>query len=197
MKYVILGHVDQEAAMRARVLNLHHSTVTKMKRLKREAEEQGAYRVARRIHAVLLNNDELSSGNIATLLQVPRSRVSEWLMNYDKYGFESLLEGHRSGRSSSLSSTDKRMLVDIIESGPVAYGYTSGVWTSPMIARVIQEEFRVLYHPGHVRKLLYQLGFSVQRPKRKLMRADPAKQSKWHRFTYPNLKKTPKLKGQR
>ena len=51
------------------------------------------------------------------------------------------------------------------------------------------------YHPGHVRKLMHQLGFTVQRPTRKLARADPQKQDRWHRHTYPNLKKKPQRIG--
>ena len=80
-------------------------------------------------------------------------------------------------------------LADIVESGPVAYGFDCGVWTSPMIGRVIEDEFGVTYHPGHVRKLLHDLGFSVQRPRKVLARADPEAQDKWHRHTFPNLKK--------
>ena len=33
------------------------------------------------------------------------------------------------------------------------------------------------------------LGFSVQRPRRKLAKADPAEQDRWQRYTYPRLKK--------
>ena len=62
-----------------------------------------------------------------------------------------------------------------------------------MIAWVIEEEFSVHYHPGHVRKLLDEMGFSVQRPKRVLARADPAQQDRWHRRIYPNIKE--KLKA--
>jgi len=177
--------------MQARMLTVHHKTAEKLLRLKREAEQEGAYRVAKRIHAVLLNNDGLSSGRISSLLKSPRSRVSEWLLNYERYGYEGLLEGYRSGRPSSLSEKERQMLSDIIDSGPVAYGFLSGVWTSPMITRVIEEEFGVKYHPGHVRKVLHRLGFSVQMPKRELGLADPEEQDRWHRRTYPNLKKKP------
>ncbi len=52
--------------MRARVIRLHHLTAKKLIRLRREAETDGAYRVARRIHSVLLNNDEYTSGGIAS-----------------------------------------------------------------------------------------------------------------------------------
>ena len=58
-----------------------------------------------------------------------------------------------------------------------------------MIAWVIEEEFGVTYHPGHVRKLLHILGFSVQRPRRVLARANLAEQDRWHRRTYPQIKK--------
>jgi transposase len=61
-----------------------------------------------------------------------------------------------------------------------------------MIAWLIEQEFGVRYHPGHVRKLLAGLGFSVQRPRRVLARADPEAQQIWRRRTYPNLKKKPK-----
>jgi len=67
----------------------------------------------------------------------------------------------------------RHRLADLLESRPVAYGYLSGVWTSPMVARVIAEEFGCQYHPGHVRKLLHHPGFSVQRPTRTLARPIP------------------------
>jgi transposase len=177
--------------MRARLLRLHPMTVKKLRRLKQEAQAEGAARVARRIHAVLLNHDGYASGKIAAVLDAPRSRVSKWLKNYEQFGYEGLLEGYRPGRPAALGEAHKNTLRDIIDGGPVAYGFLSGVWTSPMIARVIDEEFGVTYHPGHVRKLLLELGFSVQRPKRELARADRQEQDRWHRYTYPNLKKTP------
>jgi transposase len=183
--------------MRARVLKLHHKTVGKLLRLKSKAEKEGASRVARRIHAVLLNHDGRTSGEIACILKTPRSRVSEWLKNYDEHGYEALLEGYRPGRPPRLTEQEKSDLADIIDSGPIAYGFLSGVWTSPMISRVIEQEFRVCYHPGHVRRLLYQLGFSVQRPKRILARADKEKQDQWHRHTYPDIKKKPRRLAQR
>jgi transposase len=183
--------------MRARQLALHHSTKSKLSRLKRDAEHEGAFRVAKRLHAVLLNAEDYTSGSIARILDAPLSKVSEWLRNYERYGYEALLEGHRSGRPPELSAEHLLRLADIIESGPVAYGYLSGVWTSPMLSRVIAEEFHCQYHPGHVRKLLHEIGFSVQRPKRMLARANPAAQNKWHRYTYPNLKKKPPPKGPR
>lgn len=176
--------------MQARTLALHHATLSKLNRLKKEAEEDGAYRVAKRIHAILLcAENEYTSGEIAHLLKAPRSKVSFWLQKYEKEGVSGLLEGHRPGRPCGLSEKQKIRLTDIIDSGPTAYDFLGGVWTSPMIARVIEDEFNLTYHPGHVRKILYRLGFSVQRPKRKLAKADPDLLTRWRRYKYPLIKK--------
>ena len=70
--------------MQARLLHLHPMTAKKLLRLKKGAEADGAYRVARRLHAVLLNHDGYTSGQIATLLKAFRSSVSEWLRNYEQ-----------------------------------------------------------------------------------------------------------------
>ena len=183
--------------MVARILSLHPKTSEKLARLKKEAEQEGVYRVAKRLQAVLLNSEGRSSGELASILRAPRSKVSEWLANYEAYGIEGLLEGYRSGRPPLLNETQIRDLYDIVESGPVAYGLDSGVWTSRMISRVIEEEFGVGYHPGHVRKLLHQIGFTVQRPRRVLARADLEEQDRWHRRTYPNLKKKRKERIER
>jgi transposase len=140
---------------------------------------------------VVLNSEGHTSGELAKILQVPRSKVSEWLQRYQTEGVDGLLEGYRSGRPSELTEQQRQQLGDILDSGPVAYGLDSGIWISPMIAWVIEEEFGVQYHPGHVRKLLPALGFSVQRPRRVLARADAVAQDRWHRRIYPLLKKKP------
>ena len=175
-----------------RLLRLHPSTYQRLTRLSKEAEREGAYRVAKRLRAVLLNSEGRTSGELAEILQAPRSKVSEWLQRYQSQGLEGLLEGYRSGRPSELTEQQQHQLGDILDSGPVAYGLDTGIWTSPMIAWVIEEEFGVSYHPGHVRKLLHAMDFSVQRPRRVLARADAAAQERWQRRTYPHLKKKPR-----
>jgi transposase len=177
--------------MKALFLKLHHNTVKKLLRMKKESEVDGQYRVAKRIHAAILNHEGKTSGQIATLLKSPRSKVSNWLSNYSKYGEESFLEGHRSGRPGKLSAKQKQELSDIVESGPISYGFLSGVWTAVMIVKVINNEFSVEYDARHVRRILDELDFSLQRPKRVLTKADPKKQNRWIRYTYPLIKKKP------
>ena len=173
--------------MLPRLLRLHPKTYSRLVQLRKEAERDGAYRVAKRLQAVVLNSEGRTSGDLAGILKAPRSKVSEWLARYQAHGVAALLEGYRSGRPPRLSESQHRRLGDLLDSGPVAYGLDSGIWTSPMIAWVIEEEFGVAYHPGHVRKLLHGLGFSVQRPRRILARADRREQDRWHRSLLSKL----------
>jgi transposase len=166
-------------------------TLANLKKLRKEAHADKAPKVALRIQGIMLSLERLSVSDIGRLLQVHRSSVHSWIQMWNEHGKEGLYEGHRSGRPAALTEKDKERLRDIVDSGPVAYGLQTGVWTSPIIAQIIEEEFAVHYHPGHVRKLLKNTGFSVQRPTTKLMQADPKKQNKWIRYTYPNLKKKP------
>lgn len=174
--------------MQARFLILHTQTRQKLLRLKQAAERGGAYHEARRFHAVLLNAAGYSSGQIAALLQAPRSRISAWLARYEQDAWEGLLEGLHSGRPPALDALDRLLLADILDSGPVAYGFVSGVWTAPMVARVIHEEFGVQFHPSHVCRLLHELDFSRQYPHQPLAYADPLEQARWRQHIYPRIK---------
>jgi transposase len=171
-----------------RLLSLHPKTYQKLIDRKQQAEVDGAHREARRFHAVLLNHDGLSSGEITAVLKAPRSRVSAWLRAFQHEGWPALRERERSGRPPLLDRIEGQRLADLIDSGPTAYGFLSGVWTAPLIARVIEEEFDVRYHPGHVCRLLHTLGFSVQKPRNVMIRADAAAQQRWRRSVYPAIR---------
>lgn len=166
-------------------------TAQRLIRLRRQAISDQAARVAQRIHAIVLSLEGHTTTQIAGLLKVHRSSVPLWIEQWNRHGEQGLLEGHRSGRPPLLTARQRQQIQDILDSGPVAYGLETGVWTAPVIGHVIEEEFDVRYHPGHVRKLLRQLGYSVQRPTTRLVQASAAKKNRWVRYTYPSLKKKP------
>jgi transposase len=173
----------------------NNTTMTKLLKLRREAQKDKEPRVLLRIQGIMMSMEGHRTGEIAQQLKVHRSTVPLWIEQWNQYGKEGLWEGHRSGRPQGLSAKDREKLCDILDSGPVAYGLETGIWTSPLVCQVIEDEFGQQYHPGHVRKLLRQLDYSVQRPTIQLVQADVKQKRKWVRYTYPNLKKTPKSKA--
>lgn len=172
----------------------NRKTIQRLITLRKQAQRDRQTRVTLRIQGVILSLKKHTTVEISKLLIVHRTSVYAWITAWNELGEDGLLEGYRSGRHSRLTTQDKERLYDIVDSGPVAYGFTSGIWTSSMVTQIIENEFNITYHSGHVRKLLKQLGFSIQRPTVKLAQADPSKQRKWIRHTYPNLKKKKRKK---
>jgi transposase len=151
-------------------------------------------RLWKRLKAVWMYLQGFSPDAISNSLDVGRRSLFYWMERYQADGIEGLQEGDHPGRPPGLSARELERLPEIIDSGPIAYGFSSGVWTSSRVGYVIQEEFGKSYHKDHIRKILHQMGFSVQRPTKTLAKADPAWQQRWVRHTYPRLKKTPKPK---
>jgi len=119
--------------------------------------------VAKRLQAIVLNSEGRTSGELAGILKAPRSGCpSGYPLSDARSGWT--IGGYPSGRPRLLTAEQRAHLGDILDSGPVAYGLDTGLWMSPMLAWVIEEEVGAAYRPGHVRKLLHNLSFSVQQP---------------------------------
>ena len=126
---------------------------------------------------------------LAAELDVSRGAVNRWLQWYEVMGVGGLLTGKPPGPAPKLAGAQRRELAALVEAGPLAAGYSSGVWTGPMIGDLIERLFGVHYHRHNVPRLLHELGFSVQRPRKRLARADAEAQATWLRERLPAIKK--------
>ena len=127
--------------------------------------------------------------DLAAELDVTRGSVNRWLQWYEAMGVEGLLTAAPPGPSRKLAEAQRSELTALVEAGPLAAGYPSGVWTGPMVGDLIERRFGARYHKHTVPRLLHELGFSVQRPRKRLARADVAAQATWFRKTFPAIKK--------
>jgi transposase len=146
-----------------------------------------------RLRAVLLVGGERRSAREAAEMCELHPRVVEgFVALYRRGGAEGLRPGKAPGRVPRLSPEQKAALAPVIESGPLAAGYETGVWTASLVVDVIQKRFDIEYSQDQVRRILHQLGFSVQYPRKKLALVDHEAQAKWIRRTLPALKKRPR-----
>lgn len=144
----------------------------RLRRLLRTALKRNDLDVWRRARAVLGYIEGSSVVDLATELEVTRGSVNRWLRWYETLGVSGLLTERPPGPMPKLDAEQRQELTALIEAGPQAAGYSSGVWTGPMIGDLIAGRFGVQYHNHHVPRLLHALGFSVQRPRRRLARVD-------------------------
>src|SRR6516162_4463247 len=79
--------------------------------------------------------------------------------------------------------------------GPEKLGYETPLWTCARVAHLIDNEFGVEYHPGHVWKILDDLGWSCQRPVGRARERNEEAIRRWRRVEWPGIKKKPKPKA--
>jgi transposase len=162
-----------------------------LRRFIRQAEKRGDLAQWRRGRAVLGYIEGRRVVELAGEAGVTRGSVNRWLQWYEAMGVEGLVTGKAPGPTPKLSEAQRDELGALIDAGPQAAGYTSGVWTGPMIGDLIEHRFGVRYHNHHIPRMLNELGFSVQRPRKRLARADMEAQATWLRETLPAIKKKP------
>ena len=165
----------------------------KLKQLFAQAKATGDLAVWRRCKAVL---DFLSSKTVTEIareLDTGRSSIYEWLDWYNSLGPDGLKTSKPPGSASRLNAKQEEELGEIIDAGPVEAGYSVGIWTGPMVGDLILKRFGVRYHNHHIPRLLHRLGFSVQRPRKKLAKADAEAQEYWIRTKLPAIKKSPEM----
>jgi transposase len=71
------------------------------------------------------------------------------------------------------------------------HGFLNDLWTLPRVAALIERQSEVRLHPGHVWRLLGQMGWSLQRPSGRAIQRDEAAIARWKKHTWPALKKSP------
>src|SRR5262249_38790135 len=96
-----------------------------------------------------------------------------------------------------LSTTQKQRLAQMLQKGPERLGYQTPLWTCWRVAHLIEEEFGIGYHAGHVWKILRQLDWSVQRPAGRALERNEVAIEEWRRKRWPAIKKKPKQKAAR
>jgi transposase len=163
----------------------------RLRRLIERARKDNDLSTWNRARAVLGYVEGKSATDIAVELQADRSTVSRWIAAYAQRGIPALSPGKAPGAVPKLSDEHMAKVGRLVEAGPEAAGFDSGVWTARMVGELIRRRFGVAYHWKYVPELLHKLGFSVQRPRKRLSRADHEAQEYWIRHIFPALKKKP------
>ena len=147
----------------------------------------------RRFRALHLKQQGWSRNDIAEALGVSPTSVSRWFAGVRSGGPDALRAHPSSGHPPKLSSAQKRLIPEFLWHGAEAYGFRGAVWTCARIARVIEEEFGVRYHKGHVSRLLKELGWTPQLPIRRASQRDEEAIQRWRDTVWPDLLRRARL----
>ena len=104
-------------------------------------------------------------------------------------GIAALAAKPHPGKAPRLTRNERQKLVEILLKGPLKAGFSTELWTCPRVAQVIQREFGVSYHAGHVWKILRSLGWTSQRPEQRSRKRDEEEIQRWREQEWPRIKK--------
>jgi transposase len=148
----------------------------------------GDWREWRRLRALHLKQHGWSQRDIAAALGVAEETVSRWVARARHGGPEALLARPSPGHPPKLSDEQKRLIPDFLWHGPEAYGFRGEVWTCGRVAQVIEEEFGIRYHKGHVSRLLKELRWTPQVPITRAIQRDEEAIERWRAEVWPELR---------
>ena len=131
----------------------------------------------------------LSHSETARRVRVARQTVVRWARQYREQGKGALRRAGRAGRKPLLGESDRERLEELLLKGPEALGYETPLWTCPRVAHLIEQQFGIRYHEGHVWKVLVSLGWSPQRPTGRARERDEGRIRIWRKRRWPGIKK--------
>ncbi len=140
----------------------------------------------RRKRAVQAVADGQPRQTVAEVLGVHIKTVSRWVRAARKPG--GLNAKPQPGPAPGLTDANLRRLERLLAKGAKAHGWHNQLWTAARVARLIEREFRLTYHPEHVRKILKRrLGWTSQKPRRKARERNDKEVARWVGDEFPRI----------
>ncbi len=121
-------------------------------------------RLAQRIHGVYLASKELTCPEIMNITGAARRTIQQWVHKYNKQGIVGLKDKPRPGKPTKLPRKKELKFHRRIEAGPTKADGVS-VLNGPVIRRILEHEFGVLYSRQGLYDLLHRLVYSCLCPR--------------------------------
>ena len=112
-----------------------------------------------------------SSYKIAELTDTSHTKVQRWINRFNKDGFKGLKDKPRTGKPPKLTKKQKQVLEKTLDA-PKEF---SVGWRTLEVMDKIKKLFGITYTMQHVRRLLYQIGYSKVKPRPAHISKDPIK----------------------
>jgi putative transposase len=136
-----------------------------------------------------LKEGKLSKAEIARQLGVTRGSVGAWAKAMKAGGLRRLRKRKSSGRRSKLSAEIRSKLKRLLDRGALASGFPTDRWTLVRVSELVKKEFDIRYHPNSLRRVLDQMGYSVQKPLPRAAERDEVLVKAWLEKDWPRIKK--------
>jgi transposase len=145
---------------------------------------------ARRRRAMELLDQGQRPADVARIVGVTRSAVSQWKKRFQRRGAAGIAARPHPGGTPKLSASQQRRLARRLLAGAEKAGFATPLWTLSRVAELIRREFGVTYDPSGIWHLLRRMGWSCQKPQRRAREMDEAAVQRWRTRDWPRIKKS-------
>jgi len=156
-----------------------------LEKLTKELSRTKERRQAIRILGLIKLEEGKTRKEIAEFLKCHRNTIHDWVKRVNKEGLAGLKEKEGRGLKGQLLKGQKEQLKNELLKSPVNYGFTTNIWTGKVLQEHLKRNYHLKYKKSAIYNLFDDLGFSLQRPSRKLLGAQKGKQEEFK----TNLKK--------
>jgi transposase len=125
--------------------------------------------------------------DIAAILEVDDQSVRRWRRQFQAGGRDALRGRKAPGATPRLDDAQRRQLLNMLTQEPATQGFEAHLWTTKLIAQLIERTFGVRYHHDYVGTLLHDLGLSWQKPMRRARERDEQAVQQWRTREWPEL----------
>ena len=136
---------------------------------------------------------------VAQALGVGERQVRRWRVRFKSGGYKALAKrrrGRRAGEQQALSPAQQQRIVEAIRSkNPDQLRIPALLWTRSSVQELIERECGVLLEVSSVGRYLRSWGFTLKRPTRRALEADPVVVEAWLSEVYPQIKAKAKKDG--
>ena len=126
---------------------------------------------------------------VARMVKASLSTVLRWKRMLEEKGREGLKPRPPKYQEKRLGIDQKEKLKEVLLKGASAAGCPTELWTLKRISEVIKKEFKVEYHPGHVWKVMREMGWTAQKPERRARERDEIAIQAWRDKEWERIKK--------
>ena len=129
---------------------------------------------------------------VAEALGVGERQVRRWQKRFRRGGWKALAKrrrGRRPGEQEALTASQQQRMVEAIRSkNPDQLRIPALLWTRSSVRELIERECSVRLEVGTVGRYLRRWGFTLKRPTRRALEADPVVVEAWLSDVYPKVK---------
>ena len=130
-----------------------------------------------------------STEEVADFLGVDPSSVRRWLRAFRAGGWRRLKARPAPGRPPKLTRTQEKVVLRWLADSPTEHGFATELWTCPRRARLIEQEWGIVFCPEYLSRWLRARDHRPQRPRRVPRERDDRAIAAWLGRDWPRIKK--------